>query len=231
VIAGVIRQMTWLFFRDEWEKVRLYIQSRIEFLQKHPQLAPPLIVQCLLVSGEDHRHGAHRGFDSWAICRALVRRLNSNRREGASTIEQQIVRVITNRFERTLRRKVREIFLASLVASHFPKEHLPSVYLLIGYYGWHMNDYLQACRQLCLNPSNLSLEGASDIVARLKYPQPQVTPLSRSSQIALRKQHLKRLYSRHISDGTYSYLGVTERDFSLPHRKLSSETCRTSSYS
>lgn len=231
MIAGVIREMARLFFRDEWDNIRLCIRSRIEFLQRHPHLAPPLVVQCLLVSGEDHRHGTHRGFDSRAICRALVRRLTSNRREGASTIEQQIVRVITNRFERTLRRKVREVFLASLVANHFPKEQLPSVYLLIGYYGWRMNDYLEACRRLCLNPSNLSLEDASDIVARLKYPQPQVTPLIRSDQIALRKQHLKRLYSRHISDGTYSYLGVTERGFSLPHRKISSKAYRTSSYS
>lgn len=146
MIAGVIRQLARLFFREQWDKVRLCIQSRIEFLHRHPHLAPPLIVQCLLVSGEDHRDGAHPGFDSWAICRALVRRVLSDRREGASTIEQQMVRVITNRFERTLRRKVREVFLASLVASHFPKEQIPSVYLLIGYYGWHMNNYRQACR-------------------------------------------------------------------------------------
>lgn len=227
VIAGVFRQVGRLFFQQDWDNVRLCMQSKIEFLRRHPHLAPPLIVQCLLVSGEDHRHGAHPGFDSRAICRALVRRLISNRREGASTIEQQIVRVITNRFERTLRRKVREVFLASLVASHFPKEQIPSVYLLIGYYGWRMNNYRQACRRLCLSPSNLSLDGASDIVARLKYPEPQVTPLSRSDQIALRKQHLKRLYSRHINDGAYAYLGVIDRGCSIPHRKISSEACRT----
>jgi membrane peptidoglycan carboxypeptidase len=229
VIVGVIRQIGRLFFRREWDDVRFCIQNRIEFLRRHPQFSPPLIVQCLLVSGEDHRHGVHPGFDSRAICRALVRRVISNRREGASTIEQQIVRVITNRFERTLRRKMREVFLASLVASHFPKEQIPSVYLLIGYYGWHMNNYRQACRRLSLNPSSLSLDGASEIVARLKYPEPQVTPVSRSGQITLRKQHLKRLYSRHISDGTYAYLGVVDHDCSIPCRKESSETCRTSS--
>ena len=228
MITGIIRLMARVFFRDEWDKVRLCMQSRIEFVQRNPHLAPPLIVQCLLVSGEDHRHGAHPGFDSWAICRALVRRIVSNRREGASTIEQQIVRVITNRFERTLRRKVREVFLASLVASHFPKGLIPSVYLLIGYYGWHMNNYRQACRRLCLNPSTLSLDGASDIVARLKYPEPQVMPSRRSGQIALRKQHLKRLYSKHLSDGTYIYLGVNDHGCSISHRNLSPETCHPS---
>jgi membrane peptidoglycan carboxypeptidase len=168
---------------------------------------PPLVAQRLLVSAEDHRHGRHGGIDYYAICRAVWRRLVQRRREGASTIEQQIVRVLTNRFERTLTRKVRELLLATLVSEQLPKSATPALYLSIGYYGWRMNGFAQACRRLGLKPPALSLDDAAALVARLKYPEARVPPPTRMAQIRRRAEHLKRLYLRHLSDGTYEHLG------------------------
>jgi membrane peptidoglycan carboxypeptidase len=136
--------------------------------------------------------------------------------EGASTIEQQIVRVITGRYERTLRRKIREIFLAVLVARFFPKAVLPAVYLAIGYYGWRMNGYVQACRRLGLSPQVLTPEEAAGLVARLKYPQPQDASFIRMLQIDRRAKHLRCLHQRHIFAGKYGHLnGKTIRTESM----------------
>ena len=210
ILGAIVRTFARVLLHREWVSVHSHIAELIAFLRTRPELVPPLVTQRLLVSAEDHRHGCHPGFDSYAICRAIFRRITSGRREGASTIEQQIVRVVTNRFEPTLRRKLREIMLASLVAGYFPKSVSPSVYLAIGYYGWQMNNYFQACRRLRLQPNNLSLDEAATVVARLKYPEPRISPPQRVMQIEQRMKYLKRLYWTHIIDGTYDYLGIAK---------------------
>jgi len=202
----------------EWQFVCSRIEDRLMWLRTHPALTPPLVAQRLLVSAEDWRHGCHSGFDVRAIIRAGVHRLISFRREGASTIEQQIVRVVTNRFERKWRRKVREILLASLVASRFPKSATPALYLAIGYYGWRMNNYLQACRRLGLCPNDMSLDDAAALVARLKYPEPRIPPPRRLAQISSRKEYLKRLYGQHLLDGKYLHLGVEKHGEAISRR-------------
>jgi hypothetical protein len=185
---------------SDWAIVRTRIEFESSRLASHPELAPPLVSQRLLVSGEDHRHGRHPGFDPIAIGRAVWRRLIRESHEGASTIEQQIVRVITGRYERTLLRKVREIFLAILVTQSFSKEVLPAVYIAIGYYGWRMNGYLQACQRLGFSPHCLTLDEAASLIARLKYPQPRKAPTQRMLQIERRAKHLRALHQRHIND-------------------------------
>lgn len=209
ILGAIVRAFARVFVRREWMFVHSRAVEILAFHRTHPEFVPPLVAQRLLVSAEDHRHGRHPGFDVYGICLAISRYFVSGRREGASTIEQQIVRVITNRFEPTLLRKLREIMLASLFAAHFAKSVSPRVYLAIGYYGWQMNNYTQACRRLRLQPDTLSLDEASAIVARLKYPEPQISPPQRFTQIQQRKSYLKRLYCTHIADGTYHYLGVS----------------------
>ena len=192
--------------RRDWLRVRSHIELEAKRLVDYPQLCPPSIAQELLVSGEDHRHASHPGFDSIAICRASWKRLTLGTREGASTIEQQLVRTITARYERTIRRKLTEIILAILVDSTFDKAALPAIYLSIAYYGWRMNGYLQACQRLNYHPSSLTTEQAAALVSRLKYPEPSVVPISRAGQINRRTKHLLKLYEGHINDGTYRHL-------------------------
>lgn len=189
--------------------VRARIELECARFVRDPAFVPPVVAQQLLVSGEDHRHAGHPGFDLIAIGRAIWRRVTCGSREGASTIEQQIVRTVTGRYELTFRRKVREIVLAVLVAQRFPKSVLPPVYLAIAYYGWRMNGYRQACRRLQLDPDRLSSQEAAGLVARLKYPEPMTAPLTRRVQIERRGKHLLRLHRQHLHDGTYRYLNGT----------------------
>ena len=125
------------------------------------------------------------------------------RREGASTIEMQIVRVVTRKFEPTLGRKIHEMALATLLTRLVPKELLPSLYLRIGYYGWRMNGFREACLRLGINADSLAPGEVANLVARLKYPQPKRTSPHRWDQINARGNYLTHLYLRHGSSKTY----------------------------
>lgn len=194
-----------LFVAHDWQRVRRAIDRlRSSAPEAHRNLS--LHLQQLLVSGEDHRHGRHPGFDLVAILRAMVVRFTSGSRQGASTIDQQLVRTLSGRYEWTLRRKIREILLAVLLKRHVPASELPALYLMAGYYGWRMNGLRQACVQLRIDPAMCTLSDAASLVARLKYPQSRVMSAKRALQIATRVAHLLRLRERHLQDGTYAYL-------------------------
>jgi membrane carboxypeptidase/penicillin-binding protein len=208
-----------LLLRREWVSLRAEILRHDEQLRRRAANVPPLVVQRLLVSAEDHRHGRHPGFDLLAICGALVRRVVAGRHGGASTIEQQIVRVFSNRFERTFSRKLREILLASLVADLLPKSATPPLYLSVGYFGWRMNGFIEACRRLGLQPDALSVDEAAALVARLKYPEPRCITIRRREQIDRRRRHLRRLLAVHLEDGTYDHLGVRNAAYAVRSRR------------
>lgn len=205
----------------QWEILQKRIDSEQIHLAHDPELMPPLIMQQLLVSGEDHRHSWHPGFDIIGICRAIWRRLSKGKREGASTIEQQIVRSILGNYECTVRRKMVEIILSTAILSAYPKKILPAIYLSIGYYGWGMNGYREACWRLNICPKFLTLAEAAALVARLKYPEPRIASISRIWQIRFRAQHLILLYRHHVTNGTYKHLSAPQ--VKLPIRVLYKE--------
>lgn len=176
---------------------------------------PPLSAQELLISGEDHRFFRHFGFDIIAICRAIYRRVGFGIVEGASTIEQQIIRVLSGRYEQTLKRKIKEILLATLITLIIPKRDLPGLYLRVGYFGWRMNNFKEACTRLKISPSNMSLLESASIVARLKYPQPQVITVRRAIQINIRTRHLLNLHYIHNSALVYTGLNLGETNAAI----------------
>lgn len=134
-------------------------------------LAPAILIAAL-IAGEDRRFRTHPGFDSVAIARAFWNWLVTGRIRGASTIEQQLVRTVSRQYQRTIRRKVREILLAAAVSPLFHKDEIASLYLKVAYFGWRMNGYKQACMRLDYDPANLTIEQASRVIAALRWPLP-----------------------------------------------------------
>lgn len=176
----------------------LYYQHRNAIKSDVPSILVDALLEC-----EDHRFHSHRGVDPFATIRALIKTLSGCGIQGGSTVEQQFIRTITNRREKTIRRKIREICLATLVEDVIPKEEIPALYLLVAYYGWRMNGLLEAYRRLNLQPKSLSSHDAAAIVARLKYPEPKNAPAWRVNQICQRKEHiiqLLQLRRRHGSE-------------------------------
>jgi len=191
----------WLLY-DEWCVLQ---RKLVKFISVHKDgfYDPPVLAQQLLISGEDHRFFRHGGVDLIAVCRVIWRYITLGRREGASTIEMQIVRVVSGRFESAIGRKLREMALATLLTRVIPKKQLPAVYLLIGYYGWRMNGFKEACQRLGVAADSLTPMGSARLVARLKYPQPRRTKPIRRDQINIRGEHLLRLYVRYRLNKDY----------------------------
>ena len=133
-------------------------------------LMPPALRQAL-VAAEDHRFYDHCGVDAIALLRAFCQLLCYGRLQGASTIEQQLVRTVTTRYERTLRRKLREILLATCVGEVLTKDETSGLYLMVAHYGWGMEGLYRACGSLGVEVLSLSNIDAASLVARLKYPR------------------------------------------------------------
>lgn len=143
-----------------------------------------------LVVAEDHRFFKHRGIDWLGILRVLLHFVLGRSLAGASTIEQQLVRTLTGRKERTFSRKAREVMLASWLSEFIPRDDIPGLYLSLAYFGWNMNGLSDACDRLGLQYSRMTQRQAAALVARLKYPEPQLVSSKRSAQIDARTRYI-----------------------------------------
>ena len=89
------------------------------------------------VDVEDERFYQHNGIDPAGIARAVYSQL-SGRFEGASTITQQLVRntvLSDEQFDETLKRKVREAYIAIQMEKMYSKDQILMMYLNTIYYG------------------------------------------------------------------------------------------------
>lgn len=89
----------------------------------------------LVLAAEDKRYWSHSGIDWIAVARATFWRAVGMPKGGASTIEMQFVRTVTHRRERSVRRKIREMILASMIGQFASKREIISTYLRVAYFG------------------------------------------------------------------------------------------------
>lgn len=88
-----------------------------------------------VVAIEDRRFFDHQGIDLRGIGRAMLRNLFSSRTEGASTITQQLARLLYLSQERSLVRKTQEAMLALWLETRLSKEDILARYLNAAYFG------------------------------------------------------------------------------------------------
>jgi membrane peptidoglycan carboxypeptidase len=194
-------------YKKKYGRLRDRLLAEYEFLQVSDTNNDNILSK-LLISGEDHRFYYHIGFDFIAIIRAVRNRIIYSKVEGASTIEQQLVRVLTNDFDKTILRKVQEILLATTVSSVVPKSAIPKIYLNVAYYGTGMNGLNQTFLKLGITSKEvLPIEKAAEIVSRIKYPQLSSFNQKRLRQIEVRKQHLIKLYNSHLNRRYFKIYG------------------------
>lgn len=90
----------------------------------------PQIMIDAVIAIEDRNFFQHSGLDLKAVFRALVENLKQKKiTQGGSTITQQLVKNYSLTRERTLRRKVKEMFLAFELERILPKEQILAIYL------------------------------------------------------------------------------------------------------
>lgn len=83
-----------------------------------------------IVAAEDKNFFAHPGYDLAAMARSLRNAVSTGRfyGQGASTISQQVVRKLALSREKTIARKVKEIYLANLLEENLHKERIFELY-------------------------------------------------------------------------------------------------------
>ena len=90
---------------------------------------PPLMINAFLAT-EDNRFYTHPGIDPIGIVRAAtVMIMTGERKQGASTITQQVARNFFLTREKTFIRKIKEIFLAWHIEQNLSKDEILTLYL------------------------------------------------------------------------------------------------------
>ncbi|MDG5977079.1 penicillin-binding protein 1A MrcA [Hydrogenophaga taeniospiralis CCUG 15921] len=94
-----------------------------------PLAQTPKLLQDAVLAVEDARFREHAGVDPKGMARALVAALTGGRRQGASTITQQLVRTMLLTREFTAERKTKEIVLALKLEQAISKDRILEIYL------------------------------------------------------------------------------------------------------
>ncbi len=136
----------------------------------------PLACRQATVATEDSRFYSHPGFDPIAIARAAWQNLRGDRGfSGASTLTQQVARNLflsaDERGERTLRRKVREAWLAWRLEQRYSKDEILALYLNTTYYG-HYAVGIEAAAQAYfgMHATELDLAQCALLAGLPQYP-------------------------------------------------------------
>lgn len=153
-----------------------------------------------VIVAEDHRFWMHKGVDHVAFLRASISCIKGHR-QGGSTIEQQLVRVVSGDYRITLRRKIKELSLATRVSAVLGKEDLVHLYLHVAYLGSGAEGVIALAHRLGFDVNDVSFYEAAQIAACLKYPLGATeTPIA----VMRRARRVEYIVAR------FNALGITE---------------------
>jgi membrane peptidoglycan carboxypeptidase len=154
---------------------------------------------------EDRRFFEHSGYDWKAIVREVLKALAGRRFGGASTIDMQLFRTASDRYERTLRRKLREIVGVIALQRRFTKIQILRTYLTIAYFGTGLKGAVQAAATLYPDEfddldvledlKRLDVNRAARLATLLVYPKPRVPHTDWLAKITRRADYALALYA------------------------------------
>lgn len=192
VLAAPLSILSLLLGRFGSASLQSDLESCLKLAIRFGESVPGAFVDALFLA-EDHRNKFHPGVDILAVSRAVWVRIHLGQVQGASTIEQQFVRVVTNRHERTVRRKIREQILALMLVQRISKRHIASAYLAIAFYGSGSVGLDGLQHKFGKNLSKVPFNQALGFVAQLKYPRPSRPTKEWNAKLETRIEALRNL--------------------------------------
>lgn len=189
-----------LLYKLNIDSIKDDLSKANRYLETISAEAIPERLVTFLEAAEDHRYRLHNGIDFIAIFRAIYIYQKDNIYQGASTIEQQFIRVVTNRYERSLWRKIREQWLALLLDFYIKDKNLIAKgYLYIAFYGSGLVGINEFCsrKKIILN-NELLEEEMLKIVSRLKYPEPLGGSEKWSDKMKARVNYVSERYQKYF---------------------------------
>lgn len=158
---------------NEWGRFQLERKEPISLTQ-----LTPLTIKAFLTS-EDQEFFMHHGISFRGILRAIKTNLRQHRfAQGASTITQQLVRLLFVSKERTMWRKIREQLLSLLIEQQFSKEQILEAYLNNVYFGTGIYGIQAAAKRFWgIEAKQLSVAQSALLAGLLPSPE-RYSPLS-----------------------------------------------------
>ncbi len=147
-----------------------------------------------VIAIEDRRFFFHYGVDIRSIIRNLIRMVTFRDHGGASTIEMQLVRTITNNKEKKFLRKINEAILAIAISRRYSKLDILNCYLNYAYFGAYMNGVNEAIKYMFHkeNIRDLTIFESSMIAAMLQQPRPKKPTIKRELLLIRRAVNTQR---------------------------------------
>ena len=147
----------------------------------------PRHTQLAFIAAEDLRFYDHRGIDIYRIFGAIRSNLRSGTlAEGASTITQQLAKLTHLSAEKTIRRKLEEIWLALQIERQYSKDEILSLYLNTVYFGRGAYGVQAAARAYFgVDAQELTLVQSACLAATIKAPSayaPHISPENNKSR-------------------------------------------------
>ena len=147
----------------------------------------PHLVQAVLAI-EDQRFHRHAGLDLWRIAGSAWANLrNTNLDQGGSTITQQLAKLSFLTPDKTLRRKLKEAYLAVRIELAFTKDEILEIYLNKVYFGDGYYGVEAAARGFfSKRAQDLSLEEAALLAGLIQRPSATTPTRHRDRALARR---------------------------------------------
>ncbi|MEZ5664649.1 MAG: PBP1A family penicillin-binding protein [Burkholderiaceae bacterium] len=149
----------------------------------------PRLLQQALLAVEDTRFHEHGGVDPKGMARAALAMLTGGRRQGASTITQQLVRTMLLTHEFSVERKAKEILLALKVEDALTKERILEIYLNEIYLGQRAYGFASAARTYFDKPLEALTLAETAMLAGLPQNPHYANPVTNLER-ATRRQHI-----------------------------------------
>lgn len=194
---------------------------------------PDCLINAFLVT-EDRDFFNHQGISYRGIMRSIFANLKSGRKvQGASTITQQLVKLLYLDSQKTFTRKIKEQIAAVLIERQFTKKQILEIYLNHIYLGCGIYGVAAASKRFFgKNIQDIQPHEAATLAGVIKSPVQYCPLLCPLSSLNRRNLILKQLFNQKLIDqATYEYavqqpLGLVTYDKSVlaPHLK---ETIRT----
>lgn len=157
-----------IFSHDNQLISELYVERR-HYL---PYGQIPKVVKNAVIAIEDQRYFQHSGIDPVRIAGALYADIREGRyAQGASTITQQLTKMIFFTPEKTLSRKIKEALLSLQIETMYSKEEILELYLNKAYFGPQSYGITAAAASYYhKQPQELTLAEAALLAGLLKAP-------------------------------------------------------------
>jgi penicillin-binding protein 1A len=181
----------------------------------------PLVVREAFVSAEDQRFYTHHGFDYSGVLRAALVDLTSrDYSQGASTITMQAARNMFLTFDKSLRRKLQEIFLTYRMEHEFTKEQILQAYLNVIFLGQRSYGVAAAAETYFGKPlDQLSVAEAATLAGIPQAPS-KYNPVTNPKAAQARRRYVLTQMQKlkYIDAGTAQLAGqepVTAHDYGI----------------